>query len=84
MVDVIPQSFWGKKDLKILDSCCGNGNFHAYISTKTNLKNLYFNEINSARIANVKKYFGPDIQTVFLASPLLLSDQTTCVKKYCK
>ena len=61
MVDVIPQSFWDKKDIKILDGCCGNGNFHAYISTKTNIKNLYFNEINSKRIANVKDYFGCDI-----------------------
>ena len=61
MVDVIPQSFWDKKEIKILDICCGNGNFHAYISTKTNIKNLYFNEINSKRIANVKDYFGFDI-----------------------
>ncbi len=51
----------GKKDLKILDSCCGNGNFHAYAVLKTSLKNLYFNEINSQRIENVKKYFGNNI-----------------------
>lgn len=61
MVDSIPNSFWEQKNLKILDSCCGNGNFHAYISTKTDLKNLYFNEINEKRIENLKKYFGNNI-----------------------
>ena len=27
MVKAIPSSFWETKDLKILDPCCGNGNF---------------------------------------------------------
>jgi SAM-dependent methyltransferase len=61
MVDSIPQEFWRRINIKILDSCCGNGNFHAYIQTKTDLKNLYFNEINEKRIKNVKDYFGKDI-----------------------
>lgn len=58
MVDTLPQSFWNKNDLKIFDSCCGNGNFHAYIAKKTNLTNLYFNEINERRIRNLKSIFG--------------------------
>lgn len=61
MVDSLPSSFWKKPDLKILDSCCGNGNFHGYISTKVPLSSLYFNEINEKRINNLKKYFGVDI-----------------------
>lgn len=61
MVDTIPENFWKNKDLKILDSCCGNGNFHGYIQTKTSLKNLYFNEINEKRIKNVIDYFGSNI-----------------------
>lgn len=61
MVDTVPQDFWDTKDIKVLDSCCGNGNFHAYIRTKTNLKNLYFNDINESRIKNVKDYFGSNI-----------------------
>ena len=61
MVDKIPKDFWQQKKLKILDCCCGNGNFHSYITTKTNLQNLYFNEINLKRIDNVKKYFGENI-----------------------
>ncbi len=61
MVDSIPKNFWKKKNLKILDSCCGNWNFHAYISKKTSLKNLYFNEINPIRIKNVKKIFWNNI-----------------------
>lgn len=46
MVDSIPENFWQQSNLKILDSCCGNGNFFAYIALKTPLSNLYFNEIN--------------------------------------
>jgi len=61
MVDSIPASFWKRKSLKILDSCCGNGNFHAYIQTKTDIKNLHFNEINHTRIKNVENIFGQKI-----------------------
>ena len=61
MVDTIPSDFWETKELKILDSCCGNGNFHGYIQTKTAINNLHFNDINEVRIENLKKYFGTDI-----------------------
>ena len=61
MVDAIPQSFWSRRQLRILDSCCGNGNFHAYIQFKTALCNLHFNEINQARIGNVRAFFGDAI-----------------------
>ena len=61
MLDSLPNEFWQKKDLKVLDSCCGNGNFHAYAILKTQLKNLYFNEINETRIKNLKLYFGDKI-----------------------
>ena len=61
MVDTIPKEFWHRKNLKILDSCCGNGNFHAYIHTKCALNSLYFNEINEKRIINLKSYFGDTI-----------------------
>ncbi|MBE8158965.1 MAG: methyltransferase [Betaproteobacteria bacterium] len=58
MVDSVPANFWRKQNLKILDSCCGNGNFHAYIMDKTPLKNLFFNDINQRRIEHVQKCFG--------------------------
>lgn len=66
MVDKIPSEFW-KSNPKVLDPCCGNGNFFAYISTlfedrnKALKENLFFNEINPLRVANVKKYFGEEI-----------------------
>ena len=34
MVETIPQELWQRENLKILDSCCGNGNFNAYIQQK--------------------------------------------------
>lgn len=58
MVDSIPDSFWNRKDLKVLDPCAGNGNFHAYILRKTAFENLYFNEINKTRVRNIKNIFG--------------------------
>lgn len=61
MVDKIPDEFWNRKNIKILDGCCGNGNFHAYIALKIDIKNLYFNEINKKRIKNLKEYFGDNI-----------------------
>lgn len=61
MVDSIPSAFWRRRNIKVLDSCCGNGNFHSYIATKTKLANLYFNEINTKRIKNLTSYFGTDI-----------------------
>lgn len=61
MIDAIPDNFWKKRDLKILDPCAGNGNFPIYIAQKTNLKNIYANEINKIRIGNMRKIFGDEI-----------------------
>lgn len=61
MVESVPKSLWRRPNLKVLDSCCGNGNFHAFIQTKTALENLYFNEINQTRIRNVMREFGEGI-----------------------
>lgn len=58
MVDSIPHQFWKRDSLKILDPCAGNGNFHAYLMTKTKLENLVFNEINEMRLANIRSIFG--------------------------
>jgi adenine-specific DNA-methyltransferase len=58
MVNSIPQEFWERTNLKILDPCCGNGNFHVYISQKTKISNLYFNDINKKRLINVKNIFN--------------------------
>ncbi|MDD3187453.1 MAG: methyltransferase [Bacilli bacterium] len=72
MVDSVPKTFWTKSNIKILDCCCGNGNFPAYIATKTSLEDIYFNEINKKRIENLYKYFGNNInltQKDFLKFP---------------
>tara|TARA_B100000902_G_scaffold101391_1_gene103710 strand:- start:7183 stop:8595 length:1413 start_codon:yes stop_codon:yes gene_type:complete len=61
MIKKIPCSFW-KKETKILDPVCGNGNFHFVIynklkkhfSPKNILENiLYFNDIDENRINTV-------------------------------
>ena len=72
MVDSIPRSFWRRRNLKALDSCCGNGNFHAYMQKKTDLGNLFFNEINPARVRNALAIFGRRINLTekdFLSFP---------------
>jgi hypothetical protein len=65
MLEPIPLEFWEKKDLKILDPCCGNGNFHLVIANKLRLaKNssiLHFNDINVDRLENVKTIFKDPI-----------------------
>jgi len=68
MLDKVPEELWARKDLKILDPCCGNGNFHVpiyyklkdtyNISSKNIINNiLYFNDINIDRLQNVEKIF---------------------------
>ena len=42
MIDEIPEEFWNRENIKILDCCAGNGNFPAYICQKTSLSNIYF------------------------------------------
>lgn len=64
MINSIPKSFWKKENLKILDPCCGNGNFHGYISQKTKLKNLWFNDINQTRLNNVRELFGKNVNVL--------------------
>lgn len=59
MLESVPKEFWDTPDLKILDPCCGNGNFHAVISNLIKKeKSLHFNDTNESRLENVKKIFG--------------------------
>jgi len=66
MVNKIPDLFWKNKNIKILDPCCGCGNFPFVIYYKlikyhdkehilTNM--LYFNDLNSERINVMHKIF---------------------------
>lgn len=57
MVDAIPEEFWNRNQIKILDPCAGNGNFPAYLILKTDSENIYCNEINPIRFNNLQKYF---------------------------
>ena len=66
MLNKIPQELWERENLKILDPCCGNGNFGLPIMNelqkkydkKTILENtLFFNDINIDRIKNVEKIY---------------------------
>lgn len=59
MIDYIPIEFWSREHIKILDPCCGNGNFGAYCKTKTNIDNIWFNELNPIRFANCLKILNP-------------------------
>jgi len=59
MCDYIPNAFWNKQDIKILDPCSGNGNFGAYLSFKTNPDNIFYNEINPLRLENCKRILNP-------------------------
>ena len=65
MIGKIPESFWENKDIKILDPCCGCGNFPIVIYFKllkyhdrehilTNM--LYFNDLNAMVQMYCKKY----------------------------
>ena len=57
IVDNIPDELWYRDNIKILDPCAGNGNFPAYLETKTDSCNIYANEINKLRLKNLRDYF---------------------------
>ena len=74
MVNKIPEDFWKRKNLKILDPCCGCGNFPfviyhkllKYHSKDTILKDiLHFNDLNTDRIVVLKKIFDCDELNVY-------------------
>lgn len=67
MINKIPNVFWMNKNIKILDPCCGCGNFPFVIYNKLIqyhnkehiLKNmLYFNDININRLDQLKSIFN--------------------------
>ena len=67
MINKIPEKIWKDKNIKILDPCCGCGNFPLVIYYKlikyhdkehilTNM--LYFNDLNTDRTDVLQKVFG--------------------------
>lgn len=59
MIDYVPDELWSRKDIRVLEPCAGNGNFGAYCQLKTNIDNIWFNELNSIRLENCKKILKP-------------------------
>jgi adenine-specific DNA-methyltransferase len=69
LIDSIPINFWKNPNLRILDPCCGNGNFGVHLYNKliphhtkqTVLEDiLEFNDINEPRLDNVRRIFDAD------------------------
>jgi len=69
MIDKYPEELFKNPELKILDPCCGMGNFHLviykrllnYHNKKDILENmLYFNDINKDRLNILRKVFQAD------------------------
>ena len=70
MISKIPESFWKNKNIKILDPCCGSGNFPFVIYYKLIkyhdrehilTKMLYFNDLNIKRINVMQEIFDYDL-----------------------
>lgn len=59
MLDYIPQELWQRENIRVLDPCCGNGNFGAYCQFKTDINNIWFNDINAIRLSNCRKMLNP-------------------------
>ena len=74
MVNKIPENFWKKKTLRILDPCCGCGNFMIVIFYKLLqyhkkddilTKMLYFNDINEDRLNVLKQVFNHSMLNIY-------------------
>ncbi len=59
MINYIPEELWKRSHLRVLEPCSGNGNFGAYCQFKTDIDNIWFNELNPIRFANCKKLLKP-------------------------
>jgi SAM-dependent methyltransferase len=86
MISKIPAELWTQPNLSILDPCCGNGNFAIPIlfkllnfhSMKHILENiLTFNDINEARLNNVRSVFCNDKYKLQLTNNNYLDDTST-------
>jgi hypothetical protein len=75
MIDYVPQELWKRENIKVYDPCCGNGNFGAYTRYKTDLDNIYFNDLNAQRIANCKALLNP--KHITMKNALHIYDDTT-------
>jgi hypothetical protein len=73
MIDYIPNEFWQRGNIKVLDPCCGNGNFGAYCKFKTSHDNIWYNDLNKKRIANLKMLLSP--KNITQENALLLNEQ---------
>lgn len=69
MISKIPEDFWKNKNIKILDPCCGCGNFPFVIyfklikyHSKEHIFNnmLYFNDVNIKRLSVLKQLINND------------------------
>lgn len=88
MYKMIPSEFWKRHDLKVLDPCCGNGNFFIVLLnlmlkntnyTKSQiLENVfYFNDINTDRISNVMRVFCNDLYNLNIETNDYLSHSSS-------
>jgi adenine-specific DNA-methyltransferase len=84
MISKIPIELWKREKMKILDPCCGNGNFHLVISNELGKYDidkkiifeeiLKFNDINKDRLENVKKIFSNDLYNLNISNSNFLND----------
>ena len=89
MITKIPNELWRKKDLSILDPCCGNGNFSVpiifellkYHDKKKILEEiLEFNDITESRLENVRSVFCSEKYNLQITNHDFITFNTT--KKY--
>lgn len=81
MLTAVPRDVWSRPGLRVLDPCCGTGNFHLVITERLReagrtpqerATSLQFNDINDARLHHVRELFGETANITrndFLAMP---------------
>lgn len=89
MVCKLPEELWNRSNLKILDPCCGNGNFSIPIFYKLKETNeekniveniLEFNDINEQRLDNVRKVFCNDKYNLQITNVDFISNNNNTIK----
>ncbi len=86
MLERVPDELWQRKELRILDPCCGNGNFHLvalyklqeFHARKYILETiLTFNDLNEYRLQNVRRVFDSSTYHLNVTAQDFLQMDTT-------
>lgn len=92
ILEAIPSEFWSRGDLRIMDPCCGNGNWHLVVwdilkkrhhkSDDAIFESFFFNDINDDRLDVVRRVFRGETNELNISRQDFLAESDPGARKY--